>query len=178
MGYPLLHGVAKTRASRARCCRSPHYRGQNIPYPPPRRSLEGPSSVLQARGVGSEPTQKRKSPHLRELQAGVALHGGLPVAWGSLLKRENVPTATRPRFSFQVVKVVRVCRTPRGGPNPARSSRCRPSQARPPLGPRRRDPWLATLAVRPLRHAPQGNAALLQALPLQDFMARDQRRPE
>src|SRR5215210_7247675 len=50
------------------------------------RGRGAPSRVLQTRGVGSEPTQKRKSRHLRELQAGVALHGGLPVAWGSLLR--------------------------------------------------------------------------------------------
>src|SRR5829696_4322385 len=46
----------------------------------------GAAKRVTSQGVGSEPTQKRKSRHLRELQAGVALHGGLPVAWGSLLR--------------------------------------------------------------------------------------------
>src|SRR5215211_8500007 len=48
MGYPLFHEVAKTRASRARCCRSPHYRGQNIPLPTPAQVLRGAAKRRQA----------------------------------------------------------------------------------------------------------------------------------
>ena len=48
MGFPLLHGVAKTRYRRARCCRSPHYRGQNVPLSTPALALRSLLAPLAA----------------------------------------------------------------------------------------------------------------------------------
>jgi hypothetical protein len=106
--------------------------------------------VLQARGVGSEPTQKRKSRHLRELQAGVALHGGLPVAWGSLLKLSRYDVS----LSQDAAKL-KAATNPRLFATPYRTTQ----------------PKLFALD-------PLGEGGWLKALRLAGYAARARRRPE